>query len=46
MDWLRATAVEQGQAILAGLISPVDQTDAYLEAAERHPDVRRHRFRP
>lgn len=38
MDWLRATAVEQGQAILAGLISPVDQTEAYLEAVAAHPD--------
>ena len=37
MDWQRATAVAQGQAILAGLISPVDQTEAYLEAAAAHP---------
>lgn len=41
MDWRRATAVEQGQAILAGLISPVDQTEAYLEAAAAHPDGNR-----
>ena len=38
MDWLKATAVEQGQAIMAGLLDPVDQTEAYLEAATRHPD--------
>ncbi len=37
MDWLKATAVEQGRAILAGLISPVEQAEAYLEAAARHP---------
>lgn len=37
MDWLRATAAEQGRAIMAGLLSPVDQTEAYLEAIERHP---------
>ncbi|MFC3570541.1 amidase [Paracoccus simplex] len=37
MDWLRASAAEQGRAILAGLISPVGQAEAYLEAAARHP---------
>ncbi|WP_199258727.1 amidase [Paracoccus binzhouensis] len=37
MDWLRASAAEQGRAILAGLISPVEQAEAYLEAAARHP---------
>lgn len=37
MDWLKASAAEQGRAILAGLISPVDQTEAYLDAAARHP---------
>lgn len=38
MDWLTGTASEQGRAILAGLVSPVDLTDAYLEAIKRHPD--------
>lgn len=37
MDWLKATAVEQGQAILAGLLDPVDQTEAYLDAIAAHP---------
>ena len=37
MDWLRAPAAEQGRAILAGLISPVEQAEAYLDAAARHP---------
>ncbi|MBP6678036.1 MAG: amidase, partial [Paracoccus sp.] len=37
MDWLRAPAAEQGRAILAGLISPVEQAEGYLEAATRHP---------
>ncbi|WBU60290.1 amidase [Paracoccus albus] len=38
MDWLTATASEQGRGILAGLVSPVDLVDAYLDAIERHPD--------
>lgn len=38
MEWLSGTASEQGRAILAGLVSPVDLTDAYLEAIRRHPD--------
>lgn len=38
MDWLTKPACEQGRAIMAGLISPVDLTDAYLAAAEKHPD--------
>ncbi|WP_134679609.1 amidase [Paracoccus ravus] len=37
MDWLKASAAEQGRAILAGLVSPVEQTEAYLDAAARHP---------
>ncbi|CAM3235317.1 aspartyl-tRNA(Asn)/glutamyl-tRNA(Gln) amidotransferase subunit A [Paracoccus aminovorans] len=37
MDWLKATAAEQGRAILAGLISPLGQVEAYLDAAARHP---------
>lgn len=37
MDWLKASAAEQGRAILAGLLSPVELTEAYLEAATRHP---------
>ncbi|WBU56804.1 amidase [Paracoccus sediminicola] len=38
MDWLTKPACEQGRAIMAGLVSPVDLTDAYLDAAEKHPD--------
>lgn len=38
MEWLTATACEQGRAIMAGLVSPIDLTDAYLDAADRHPD--------
>ncbi|AXC48831.1 amidase [Paracoccus suum] len=37
MDWLKATAVEQGQAMMAGVLDPVDQTEAYLAAAAAHP---------
>ncbi|UFM65707.1 amidase [Paracoccus sp. MA] len=37
MDWLKVSAAEQGRAILAGLISPVGQAEAYLDAAARHP---------
>ena len=37
MDWLKASAAEQGRAILAGLISPLGQVEAYLDAAARHP---------
>ncbi|MDS9466916.1 amidase family protein [Paracoccus sp. MBLB3053] len=37
MDWLKASASEQGRAFLAGLISPVEQTEAYLEAVSRQP---------
>jgi len=37
MDWLKVSASEQGRAILAGLISPVEQTEAYLDASSRHP---------
>ncbi|SDD94764.1 aspartyl-tRNA(Asn)/glutamyl-tRNA(Gln) amidotransferase subunit A [Paracoccus isoporae] len=38
MDWLTKPACEQGRAIMAGLVSPVDLTDAYLDATEHHPD--------
>ncbi|MCF3974196.1 amidase [Paracoccus salsus] len=41
MDWLRASAVQQGRAIMAGLLDPIDQTEAYLEAARSHPDGKR-----
>lgn len=41
MDWMRASAVEQGRAIMAGLLDPVDQTEAYLAAANAHPDGKR-----
>ncbi len=37
MDWLRAPAAEQGRAILAGLLSPVDQLEAYMDAIRAHP---------
>ena len=40
-DWLRASALEQGRAIMAGLLDPIDQTEAYLEAAKSHPDGKR-----
>ncbi|WBU53214.1 amidase [Paracoccus sp. SCSIO 75233] len=38
MDWLTKPASEQGRAIMAGLVSPVDLAEAYLYAAEKHPD--------
>ena len=38
MDWLKATAVQQGRAIMAGLLDPLDQAEAYLAAAKAHPD--------
>ena len=41
MDWLRASAVQQGRAIMAGLLDPIDQTEAYLDAAKAHPDGKR-----
>lgn len=37
MDWLKATASEQGRAIMAGLVSPLDLVEAYLDAAARAP---------
>lgn len=41
MDWLRASATQQGRAILAGVLDPIDQTEAYLAAAGAHPDCAR-----
>lgn len=41
MDWLRAPAAQQGRAIMAGLLDPLDQTEAYLAAIKAHPDARR-----
>ncbi|AUH64984.1 amidase [Paracoccus zhejiangensis] len=41
MDWLRASAAEQGRAIMAGLLDPVDQTEAYLAAIEANPYAKR-----
>lgn len=38
MDWLTSSATEQGRAILAGLVSPVDLAEGYLDAIARHPD--------
>lgn len=37
MDWLRASAAEQGRAIMAGILSPMEQAEAYLDAAAKHP---------
>ena len=37
MDWLKAPATEQGRAILAGLVSPVDLAEGYLDAIARAP---------
>lgn len=41
MDWLKASAMQQGRAIMAGLLDPIDQTEAYLAAAKDHPDCAR-----
>ena len=41
MDWLRASATQQGRAIMAGVLDPIDQTEAYLAAAKDHPDCAR-----
>ncbi len=41
MDWLKASAAAQGRAMLAGLLDPIDQTEAYLAAAKAHPDAKR-----
>ncbi|WP_112873145.1 amidase [Paracoccus endophyticus] len=38
MEWRTTSATDQGRAILAGLVSPVDLADAYLDAIARHPD--------
>ncbi|MEM6729473.1 MAG: amidase family protein [Pseudomonadota bacterium] len=38
MDWLTKSAAEQGRAIGDGSLDPVDLTEAYLDAAEAHPD--------
>ena len=37
MDWHKAPAVEQGRAIMAGLLSPVDLAEGYLDAIARAP---------
>ncbi|MDM7457899.1 MAG: amidase family protein, partial [Paracoccus sp. (in: a-proteobacteria)] len=41
MDWRKASAMQQGRAIMAGLLDPIDQTEAYLAAAKDHPDCAR-----
>ncbi|WCR11316.1 amidase [Paracoccus stylophorae] len=41
MEWRHASAVQQGRAIMAGLLDPIDQTEAYLDAAANHPDGQR-----
>ena len=37
MDWLKAPAIVQGEAIQNGILDPVEQTEAYLDAAGDHP---------
>lgn len=37
MDWLKASATEQGRAIMAGLVSPLDLVEGYLDAIARAP---------
>ncbi|WP_273501410.1 amidase [Paracoccus sphaerophysae] len=37
MDWLKIPAVEQGRAIMAGLVSPLDLAEGYLDAIARAP---------
>ncbi|OOY24671.1 amidase [Thioclava sediminum] len=39
MEWRLAGAAEQGRAIAAGQLDPVEQTEAYLEAAEASEDI-------
>ncbi|TBN42610.1 amidase [Paracoccus subflavus] len=41
MDWRRVPAAQQGRAIMAGLLDPLDQTEAYLAAIKAHPDGER-----
>ncbi|MDO5621475.1 MAG: amidase family protein [Paracoccus sp. (in: a-proteobacteria)] len=41
MDWLKAGAVEQGRAIMAGLLDTVSQVEAYLDAIARNPYANR-----
>ena len=38
MDWIKAGAAQQGRAIMAGLLDPVEQVEATLERIDRHPD--------
>lgn len=37
MDWLRRSATEQGRAIMAGLLSPIELVETYLHAIAGHP---------
>lgn len=37
MDWLKATAAQQGRAMMAGRLDPLDQAEACLAAAKAHP---------
>ncbi|PFG64981.1 aspartyl-tRNA(Asn)/glutamyl-tRNA(Gln) amidotransferase subunit A [Thioclava sp. ES.031] len=39
MEWRLAGAAEQGRAIAAGQLDPVEQTEAYLEVAEASEDI-------
>ncbi len=41
MDWLTKTAADQGRAIAAGTLDPVDLTQAYLDVAAANPDASR-----
>ncbi|MGL4309193.1 MAG: amidase [Paracoccaceae bacterium] len=40
-DWLKTSASDLGRGIGAGRIDPVALTEAFLEAAARHPDASR-----
>ncbi len=37
MDWMKAGAAQQGRAIMAGVLDPVEQVEAALAGIERHP---------
>lgn len=41
MDWLKSSAAEQGRAIMAGLLDPVDQAEGYLAAIKANPYAKR-----
>ena len=39
MEWRLAGAAEQGRAIAAGELDPVEQVEAYLSAADASEDI-------